>query len=285
MNLPVQLANYITMHVAGSVGYKALLKRLGSATKAWRHVVKAVAAADSKTECWFSVPSIRAAAQCLGGFPNLQALRFGGTARVREIVLVLLKRSVVQLDLSGNVNLKNSAPLAALVRLQKLKLRNTQVGDVSGLWALPNLRALDLGACPVQDAGVLSTLTNLRSLDISRTQVANVDSLAKLTNLSSLDLSRAPVRSVDPLSTLTTLETLSIYGAPVQVIGSLSALVNLRELNVGETRVRSLASLSTLTKLHTLNVYASGLQGVYADGVRLLQASLPALRIVRNYTP
>jgi hypothetical protein len=223
--------------------------------------------------------SIRAAAECLGGFPNLQALRVGGGAGVREIVLVLLTRSVVQLDLSGNVNLKNSAPLAALVGLQQLKLRNTQVGDVSGLWALPNLQALDLGACPVQDAGVLSTLTNLRSLDISRTRVANVDSLAKLTNLSSLDMSRAPVRSVDSLSTLTTLTTLSIYGAPVQDIGSLSALVNLREVNVGETRVSSLASLSTLTKLRTLNVY-----GLHISDPDVRRLGSP-VRIVRNYAP
>jgi Leucine-rich repeat (LRR) protein len=148
--------------------------------------------------------------------------------------------------------LRNLEPLAGLVNLQTLLLKETQVSDVTPLAGLAALQHIDLMGTQVSDVGPLAALTNLQSLDLDGTEVSDVRPLASLANLRSLDLQGTQVSDITPLAGLLSLRSLDLGGTQVSDVKPLSRLTNLLSLDLQVTPVSDVTPLSGLTGLQTL---------------------------------
>ena len=107
----IELPQHIVKRIAGMVGvrpgsapwqgstFAALLGGAGSATKAWRLLVKEVMAQDERA--YLTVSGACAAAECLFAFPQCTALRIRHVVRACDVAIVLMPRLVLSLDLSG----------------------------------------------------------------------------------------------------------------------------------------------------------------------------------------
>ncbi len=65
----------------------------------------------------------------------------------------------------GGKETSDLSPLAELMNLERLYIRNTQLSDLSPLAELQNLELLDLNGTLVSDLSPLAELKNLGSLD------------------------------------------------------------------------------------------------------------------------
>ena len=95
--------------------------------------------------------------------------------------------------------------LSDLTNLVYLRLKDTQVSDVTPLQALTNLTDLYLGGTRVADVSPLQTLTHLTHLYLYNTQVVDLTPLQTLTNLTDLSLSGTQAVDLRPLSGLANL--------------------------------------------------------------------------------
>jgi Leucine-rich repeat (LRR) protein len=153
--------------------------------------------------------------------------------------------------------LRNLDPLAELVNLQTLILKETQVSDVTPLAGLAGLQRLDLMGTQVSDVGSLAALTNLQSLDLDGTEVSDVRPLAGLANLRSLDLQGTLVSDIAPLAGLLSLRSLDLGGTQVSDLKPLYRLTNLLSLDLQVTPVSDVTSLGGLTGLQTLYLFGT----------------------------
>ena len=117
--------------------------------------------------------------------------------------------------------------LSDLTNLVYLRLKDTQVSDVTPLQALTNLTDLSLYGTQVADIAPLQALTNLTDLYLGGTRVADVSPLQTLTHLTHLYLYNTQVVDLTPLQTLTNLTDLSLSGTQAVDLRPLSGLANL----------------------------------------------------------
>ncbi len=131
--------------------------------------------------------------------------------------------------------------LKALMRLRKLELQSTEIGDpgVRHLAKLTSLSQLDLSGTTISDLGLahLAGLTGLRELRLAHTQITG----AGLKHLQSL-----PIEKLQLSSSPTTDEG----------VAQLAAIVSLRDLNLAFTDVTDggLAPLESLPSLDRLDL-------------------------------
>ena len=199
-----------------SMSFAALIGVVGSATKAWRQLVKEMAAQDDRA--YLTVSGACSAAECLHAFPNGRALRVTRLVRVSDLALVLETQSVHSLDLSS-----------CFVQ---------RMGAAGGLLhLLTGLRTLNLGRVSAQDTRCLSMLVNLKALSLRGTRALNVEVLTSLVQLTKLDLSRTDIANIRLLSALVDLRTLRLRKSQVTDARPLSSLITLSELDLSYTQI------------------------------------------------
>ena len=89
-------------------------------------------------------------------------------------------------------------PLAALIGLELLNLRDNGIVDVSPLASLTSLEWLELGSNDIVDVGPLASLTSLKELHLRRNDIVDVGPLASLTGLKELWLGLQRYRRCEP---------------------------------------------------------------------------------------
>ena len=79
---------------------------------------------------------------------------------------------IVAFGYPGYKDTSDLSPLAELMNLERLYLKNTHVSDLSPLAELKNLEVLDLNGTLVSDLWPLAELKSLGSLDLTNTKVS-----------------------------------------------------------------------------------------------------------------
>ena len=138
---------------------------------------------------------------------NLTYLNLGRN-RLTDITPLSELKNLKILDLYGNPQIGDPAPLADLTNLEELYLERVPISDLSTLSGLTGLKKLDLRQTHISDLTPLSSLTGLTNLGLRANQLSDVTPLGNLTNLTGLDLGENKISDITPLESLTGLTSL-----------------------------------------------------------------------------
>ncbi|KAJ3247503.1 hypothetical protein HDU77_008551 [Chytriomyces hyalinus] len=170
------------------------------------------------------------------------------------------------------------SPLASLVSLRVIHLRDCQVSDLeialprfpqltdlllSGLDAhndlqmlaqMKHLRRLHLGNLLVGDWRVLFGLTQLTYLNLTQSSITDICDIASLSSLTELNISATNVHEITPLASLPHLRTLSLALLDIHDIAAISRLTMLETLDLSGSELLDLSMLRNLTNLRKLDL-------------------------------
>jgi len=183
-----------------------------------------------------------------------------------------------EVDVSGNPELVDLRPLAAIPALEKLNASGTGCTGVLAGWGPAgndlgyfSLRCVDLSDTKVGESigsasysaedegaegGPLCTrFPDLEQLRLSGNHLTNVGRLVGLTRLKVLHLARNQMTDVGNLAALVSLRELDLSGnSDLMNIEPLGRLIRLRKVDLSNTSVNNLSALATCEDLETLLV-------------------------------
>ena len=159
-------------------------------------------------------------------------------------------RAIVEIAL----RVASGAPIVSLdmETLIRLKARNANISDLTGLEFATNLIMLDLTGNSLSDISPVAGLANLTFLDLDGNALSNISAVAGLTNLTTLDIWGTPISDISPVADLTNLTTLGLGHNNISDISPVAGLTNLTGLYLPRNHITDLSSLSGLTNLKTL---------------------------------
>ena len=147
------------------------------------------------------------------------------------------------------------SPLAGLINLTWLRLRNNSISDLSPLARLTNLTWLNLGGnLIISDISALSGLTNLEILWLYGNSISDLSPLAGLTNLTFLEFSNNLVSDLSPLAGLTNLTDLGLRDNSISDISPVAGLTNLTSLSLNNNSISDISPVAGLTNLTSLSL-------------------------------
>ncbi len=242
---------------------------------------------------WFEASGLQGLAFSDRSASDWQSLRSMTLSRLSltwmEMPLEHLPPSLRWLNLGAMRPLspKRLEPLAALSRLETLRLTNVDLGTLASLARLGSLT--DLSVASTKSFRGIGRLERLRSLHIGRTTCPPVSELLGCHALRELTIrARTPPEDLDALGKIVGLEKLtldleSIHElAEVDSIGFLRSLVNLRELKIYGVRVRD-RDVSPIAELGGLKVLV--LRGAFGPGLGRLRRAKPGRRTTIHEAP
>ena len=207
-------------------------------------------------------------------------------------------QNLVSLSLYGDGTKVDIAPLAGLIGLRSLKLKqfaldssdletisewtwleelslpDNRLSTIGPVSQMSGLSLLDLSGNHITDASPLSDLLSLVDLDISYNSITDTSKLATLAGLKRLSISDNGITSLRGLVTMTRLEQLDISYNGVSDLWPLSGLTRLVVLECRNCPISSLEPLRNLVRLEVL--YATGGEIQSADPL----SAMTALRVL-----
>lgn len=193
------------------------------------------------------------------------------TGQVVEIPDLIL-RELIETELGKSSG--DTITVPEMTTLKRLRIRNSNIGDVTGLEFAVNLEYLHiahgfirdlsplvgltrlytlyLGANSISDLSPLTGLTNLRGLHLYDNDISDISLIAGLTNLESLNIDSNFIPDLSPLEGLTNLDYLKLGNNPISDLSPLAGLTKLRSLHLLRTSISDLSPLAGLTKLEKL---------------------------------
>ena len=138
---------------------------------------------------------------------------------------------------------------ADMAKLTRLKARNANISDLTGLEHATNLTRLNLGDNAVTDISVLAGLTNLTDLFLYFNDITDISVLARLTNLTELNLGGNNLSNISPIAGLTNLRQLWLWSNNITDISPVAGLTNLIELILQSNALTDISAVSGLTNL------------------------------------
>ena len=174
------------------------------------------------------------------------------------------------------IGLPPSTPIVRgyLEYLTRLKARNANISDLTGLEGATNLRILDLGAeydraeyrsinsNSVSDFSPLTGLTNLIALYLRDSNISDISTVAGLTNLNTLYLGSNSVSDISAVAGLTNLTRLYLGSNSISDISSVAGLTNLTKLYLGSNSVSDISAVAGLTNLRTLDLNRNSISDI-----------------------
>lgn len=97
------------------------------------------------------------------------------------------------------------SPLAKLVNLQSIYLKDNLIKDLTPLIDLKNLKSLELSISDIQDIEPLKAMISINFLDLSNNSIKNISSLRELINLEGLILTNNKITDLSFLSEINKL--------------------------------------------------------------------------------
>jgi Leucine-rich repeat (LRR) protein len=215
-----------------------------------------------------------------------------------------LKRmtTITEIDVTGNIFIKDIEPLGQLYNLKSLNLTKSKVTDLSPIRNLTELTDLNLSDTKTEDITALRYSSKLTNLSISNTAVTDISVIEKMPELQQLDLSGTNLLSYAAIERAEKLQRLNLKASGISSLLPLDSLRELVELNLSNTTVTNLSSLATLQNLNVLKLDSNkiadlgalknmiGLTELYVNHTRVSDLSplqdLPNLRrIYCDHTP
>jgi internalin A len=212
-----------------------------------RHAIKTVAEPERLTDQQLAKvlsSSTLELAVFKGGSLDLEPLR--RFPKVRELAF------------RGFAALTNTRPLAEMVELRTLTLRDCHLAEVGFLKGLRRLETLDLRSNGLKDLAPLKGLSGLTDLDVGYNRLEDIAPLATLTHLKNLYLRINRIKNLAPLSSLTGLQELYVGNNLFSDVSPLAKLSHLVKLDIegpfAKGKVKDLAPLGSLKELQWLDV-------------------------------
>ncbi len=191
--------------------------------------------------------------QNLSGLGNLKELTIGGVALTQDefrIIAALPKLERLKLY---KCSVSNVSAISSAKNLVYLNLNNNSISNISALSELEKLEELYLANNVIVDVTPLSSLTSLKTLDISTNAVSTLAPLTSLSKLTWLDASTNSIKDLGEMKTLTALEYLNLESNKLTTLKQLSGCENITDLNVSNNKLTSINPLTSLPKLMYLD--------------------------------
>ena len=139
--------------------------------------------------------------------------------------------------------------------IKKLKAKEAQIENITGLEYAINLKSLVLSVNNIQDITPLAGLVNLDSLTLRNNPITDLSPLANLTKLTYLNLAGAPIKDLTPLANLTLLKELQLgHCRHIIDLTPLSNLTQLILLTLSNNQIIDVSPLANLTALKELHI-------------------------------
>lgn len=173
---------------------------------------------------------------------------------IRDLALLSRMPGLVHLNLHSNPLIGSIEPLAGLVSLETLILRNVPIGhQVESLGGLTSLRRLNLSNTGVTGIAVLDSLVSLTQLELRDNKIPDISALAAMKDLEILDLGNTGITDIGPLEGHVRMRELDLRNNQVTDLSPLDGFVSLTYLNLhSNEKVESVAPLADFTSLETL---------------------------------
>lgn len=165
--------------------------------------------------------------------------------------------------------------LGELSSLKELSISgNTDVTDITPLYALGNLVYLDISNTKVNDISSIDRLTLLESLDISDTEIKSLNSIKNLEKLNTLKMNKLKLLDVSTISLPKGLETLECNSNglnSLEFIASAKSMLNLEAANNNITDLTDINryKLANIDLSHNKISNLSGIQTDYISSLNL----------------
>jgi hypothetical protein len=175
---------------------------------------------------------------------------------VDSVQVADLKRmtAITEIDVTGNIFIKDIEPLGQLYNLKSLNLAKSKVTDLSPIRNLTELTDLSLSGTKTEDITALRYSSKLTNLSISNTAVTDISVIEKMPELQQLDLSGTNLLSYAAIERAEKLQRLNLKASGISSLLPLDSLRELVELNLSNTTVTNLSSLATLQNLNVLKL-------------------------------
>ena len=170
-------------------------------------------------------------------------------AQVVEIPDLIL-RGLIETELGKSSG--DTITVSEMTTLKRLRIRNSNIGDLTGLEFATNLEYLHIAHGFIRDLSPLAGLTRLYSLYLGVNSISDISPLAGLTRLRTLLFYNNEVSDISPLAGLTNLEFLNFEDNSISDLSPLARLANLEYLKINSNSFSDLSPLTGLTKLETL---------------------------------
>ncbi|MBK7652363.1 MAG: leucine-rich repeat domain-containing protein [Flammeovirgaceae bacterium] len=156
-----------------------------------------------------------------------------------SIQLADLKRmtAITEIDVTGNIFIKDIEPLGQLYNLKSLNLSKTKVTDLSPIRNLTELTDLNLSATKIEDITALRYSSKLTNLAINNTAVTDISVIENMPELQQLNVGEINLVSYNPLQHAEKLQRLNLKGSNISNLQALDSLQDLVELNLSNTPV------------------------------------------------
>ena len=142
-----------------------------------------------------------------------------------------------------------------MLRLKKLKAKESQIENITGLGHAINLKSLVLPINNIQDITPLAGLINIEVLELRGNSITDLSPLANLTKLTDLNLGGLPIKDLTPLANLTLLEVLQLgHCRQIVDLTPLSNLIQLIRLGLNANQIVDVSPLANLTALEKLEI-------------------------------
>ncbi|MEA1993287.1 MAG: hypothetical protein U9N35_02675 [Euryarchaeota archaeon] len=143
---------------------------------------------------------------------------------------------ITNLDLEDRF-IKNIEGLQYCRNLEKIRLTDNKITDISPLAGLAVLTELKLGGNNISDLSPLADLTSLQNLRITSNNIVDISPLVNLTELSWLLLDDNYLSDISPLANLTNLSIVSLHYNAIRDITPLKQLTKIGDMNLQYTGI------------------------------------------------
>ncbi len=186
--------------------------------------------------------------------PNLYAAITEALGKSPNAPITVEEMEVLGRLKARNKDIQDLTGLQFATNLRSLDLEENQISDVSPIAGLIELGALFLKRNPVSDLSPLRDLKNLTDLWIGITLVSDLSPVADLINLKRLGFNNNDICDISPLAGLINLEYIFAGSTPICDISPIAGLINLDFLFLSGHPFSDLSPLAGLTKLEELTL-------------------------------
>ena len=160
--------------------------------------------------------------------------------------------NLIELDLGGCKNFKDSSIISNLVKLENLNLSDTNISDISFLEKNKNIKVLNLANCShIKDYLFISHLEKLENLNLHNSKISDISFLEKNKNIKVLNLKNCTnIKDFSFISNLEKLEILNLYDSTISDISFLEKNKNMKKLDL--TGCRNIKNYSFISNLEYL---------------------------------
>ncbi len=221
--------------------------------------------------------------QILSEIRNFKDLNISGNINIRNLAPVEELTNLTSLDFS-NTMISDLFPVRNLTKLVDLNCSGSSVSDLSPIMYNTNIKNIYIDNTPIKSLNAVSNFEALEMLHFSHTLIDSLQALKYLSNIRELRFEYTPVADLTPLGNLTKLEMLNLSGTQVSNLQPIQFLTSLKRIEFDSTSISDLTPLSRLSNLEIINCDNTGvadlsplaglanLQKVYCDKTHITRS-------------